>query len=158
MSSDRDGAKRAKTDEGVPEKGSVKKATKGMVAAAAAAAKKQKKMHCAIILSGRRETSSAQEDWSADDGNCDRLQKAVGGHFEMLFTAPGLECYVNEEGLITQLPQNESAAYALEKLGMRRPGLIWGPAVLVFSDARKYADFKKTWFDLYLKDELPEDD
>jgi hypothetical protein len=122
--------------------------------------KKAKKIMYAIILTGRRETSSAHEDWPTNGSNqCSRIQKAVGGNFEGLVITNSLECYVNEEGLIKQLPQNEAAAYALDHLGFRIPfpGLVWGPAVLLFRKKDKYTAFKKDWFDLYLENNLPDD-
>ena len=126
--------------------------------ASVVAAAKGKGEGCAAVLSGRRETSSVYEDWPVDA--CDRIEGAVGGSFEGLVINARLECYVNEAGMVDQLPQNEAAAYALEHLGVRipSPGLVWGPLAILFRWRADFLAFKERWFDLYQRNELPEED
>jgi hypothetical protein len=107
-----------------------------------------------IILTGNRTTSEC----ITLEKKTEKLsvyQKAVGGYIETLGQGSGWQCYVNEEGLIKDLPQNEAAAMLMHKL-VKYNGIVYGPAVFVFTKNTSPA-FKltKSWFALYQNNMLP---
>lgn len=105
-----------------------------------------------LVLTGDRNT--AHWDTSKDCDELETLQKHVGGYVEGAAMDDGWECYVNEEGLLNQLPQNESCAYLLNYLLGDYIGLICGPAVFVFRGRGKVEAMQKAekWFQKYKND------
>lgn len=105
-----------------------------------------------LVLTGNRDT--AHWDTSANCEKLETLQKHVGGYVEGAAMDDGWECYVNEEGLVKQLPQNESCAYLLNYLLGDYFGLICGPAVFVFQGQGKTQAMQKAdrWFQKYKND------
>jgi hypothetical protein len=123
--------------------------------------KKPDKVVVVVALTGNRKTATFKEyPRDEDDSYLKQLQDVVGGNIELLSVSKkrGIECYVHEEGLLQQFPQNESAAYALEHLKMRMPrtcfGLVWGPAALLFKNRAAFEEFRRDFFEPYLADTL----
>lgn len=59
------------------------------------------------------------------------LQKYVGGYIERIDLNNGCAMYVDEEGLLKNLPYNRNATSALEKAGIILGNYIAGNAVVV---------------------------
>jgi len=84
------------------------------------------------------------------------LQKIVGGSIEGVMLSPNkIEAYVNEEGVIQQLPQNELAIYYLILLKKMTGisyessfGFLYGPmVVLINGKQKKIIEMTKKLFD-----------
>jgi hypothetical protein len=84
----------------------------------------------------------------------DTLQNAVGGHIERVEGDDTTwDCFVNDEGLLEQLYQNEQAAHLLHKiLPKRHPQLFYGAMVFCFLvRAKESRELKiaREWFKQY---------
>jgi hypothetical protein len=119
-------------------------------------------MQRSLFLTGNVDTAEWRD--YPKKGSLEVLQNHVGGRIEGLVQGTGWMCYVNEEGINLQLPQNESVAYLLDHMKAKHGGfigLVWGPAVFCFegkgkAEAMKLAD---DWFQTYKSGKLhePED-
>jgi hypothetical protein len=105
----------------------------------------------ALILTGNVDTA-AFVHWPLDKkiGNLKEMQAAVGGSIELVGSASGVDIYCNEEGMLKDLPQNESAAYLLYEL-TKRVGIFYGPFVFLFRGQGKEKAKEKVeaWFAKY---------
>jgi hypothetical protein len=115
-----------------------------------------------LVLTGRRGTA----DW-IDSNALEVMQKAVGGSIEGVYSGEYCDVYANEEGMLLNLEQNESAAYFLfDVLRDKRLHLIYGPVFVSFrgrgGGAIAFKRKAESWFDDYksgkLGQEPPSDD
>ena len=96
------------------------------------------------------------------------LQRLVGGNIQLFphrldgddEGAP-LVAYVNEEGLITDMPQNSLAALVLDKLGfiLSRPTWsVYGPVVFMGPGEKGLTDKQRRLLEETIKQVTPEDE
>ncbi len=58
-------------------------------------------------------------DWDVTHGTLKHLQEAVGGFVDVVALAPGMDMWVNDEGLVIGLPINETATAIAHQHGMK---------------------------------------
>lgn len=111
-----------------------------------------------FLLSGDNQTSTCITSKNKDT-SYEHLAKIFPNNFETLYRSPKYDIYVDEIGLIANLPQNEAAAYLLEHLGVYWTimktigwiGLVYGPMVVVTKDT-SVKDTITTWMEKYKSD------
>lgn len=69
-------------------------------------------------------------DWDATDGTLDQLQIAVDGLVDVVGLCEGLDMWVNDEGIVREMPMNVVATViAREFMGERFAQAYFGPVV-----------------------------
>lgn len=84
-------------------------------------------------------TAASSETVSKKD-SFREIQRRIGGTITLLAQGAGWDVYVDDEGMLKNLPLNEACTYLLHKLDRAREAEhIFGNAVFIFSSKRSGA-------------------
>jgi len=86
-------------------------------------------MSAFLVVTIDTDGTTSRQVWDlSEDSTLAHLQKAVGGHVDVVALSPWLDMWVNDEGILLGLPVNPVATRVAATYGPRIP--YFGPVVL----------------------------